>query len=175
MTSEAAVTLIFCFTTALQALVSFMRPTASANLALLQSHEGWRQSWDMIVPGDFGGDGNTDLLFYDRGGGVGEFYEVAGGKIALLQTESGWRSSWDVILPLRLGLDFTALVFYDRSAGTGEIYSTDGAGNTSLLKTYFDWRTTWKAIVPLRLEDRRHVPALLRSGHRLRRAVLRRC
>jgi hypothetical protein len=28
-------------------------------------HVGWRRGWTRIVPGSFGGDGFTDLLFYE--------------------------------------------------------------------------------------------------------------
>jgi hypothetical protein len=126
----------------------------SGNITLLQTHDGWRQSWDLIVPGNFGGSNYTDLLFYDRSVGVGEFYTTNGsGNINILQTQDGWRSSWDQILPLHLGPSHTALLFYDRIAGTGEIYETDGAGGINLLKTHTDWRTTWKVIVPIKLDN----------------------
>jgi hypothetical protein len=51
------------------------------------------------VPGNFGGDGHTDLLFYERASGHGEFYKTDGkGGIAQLKVYDGWRTSWTFIL-----------------------------------------------------------------------------
>jgi hypothetical protein len=53
----------------------------------------------MIVPGEFNGDGFTDLLFYDPAAGQGEFYSTdGGGNLALLKANSGWRRTWSVIV-----------------------------------------------------------------------------
>ena len=37
----------------------------SGNISLLNAHTGWRKSWGLIIPGNFGGSSHTDLLFYD--------------------------------------------------------------------------------------------------------------
>jgi hypothetical protein len=37
----------------------------SGKIALLKKHANWRKTWKLIVPGSFGGNDYTDLLFYD--------------------------------------------------------------------------------------------------------------
>ncbi|MCI0390006.1 MAG: S8 family peptidase [Acidobacteria bacterium] len=117
------------------------------NLSLLKQHQ-WRQSWYMIIPGNFGGGSSIDLLFYDRAAGQGEIYTRDGqGNLSLLK-EHSWRKSWDLIIPGHFGGDgFTDLLFYDRAAGQGEIYATDVQGNLSLLKQH-TWRKSWDLIIP---------------------------
>ncbi len=116
------------------------------------THKRWRKSWDMIIPGNFGGSGFTDLLFYDKDKGEGEFYTSDGnGRIRPLgNTHRGWRISWDMIIPGNFGGNgFTDLLFYDKSKGEGEFYTTDGNGRIRPLgNTHRGWRKTWKFIIP---------------------------
>jgi hypothetical protein len=118
-------------------------------LVLLRTHTTWRPSWTQIVPGHFGGDGVTDLLFYEAATGLGEFYSVnAQGQIKLLKQHTNWRTSWRQIVPGNFGgSGFTDLLFYDPHSGTGEFYATDN-GRLQLLRTHTGWRPTWAAIVP---------------------------
>jgi hypothetical protein len=120
------------------------------NFRPLGRHTGWRQSWAQIIPGNFGGSGNTDLLFYDPSGGTGEFYTTDGsGGMSRLQTYTDWRTTWTQIIPGHFGGDgHTDLLFYDPTAATGEFYKTDGHGGISLLTQYENWRRTWQIIVP---------------------------
>jgi hypothetical protein len=41
----------------------FYTTDGSGRIHPLRLHEGWRRSWTAIIPGNFGGDGHTDLLF----------------------------------------------------------------------------------------------------------------
>ena len=70
------------------------RPGPNRSIIRLRGYGNWRDSWYTIVPGDFGGNGRTDLLFYDRNAGQGEFYtsDDAGG-ITLLKAQPGWRNT----------------------------------------------------------------------------------
>ncbi len=45
--------------------------------------------------------GLTDLVFYDRSSGQGEFYATDGqGGLAMIgATDTGWRTSWSLIVP----------------------------------------------------------------------------
>ena len=121
----------------------------SGGIARLRGHSNWRDSWHSIVPGDFGGDGHTDLLFYDRSAGIGEFYTTDGsGGITLLRSQPNWRTTWDIIVPGDFGgSGRTDLLFYDRETGTGQFYATDG-GAIHELRTYTNWRTSWDSIIP---------------------------
>lgn len=118
-------------------------------LVHLRTHRDWRTSWTHVIPGQFGGDGLTDLLFYDASSGAGEFYAVDGqGRIRLLAQHTSWRTSWRHIVPGNFGgSSHTDLLFYDDAAGTGEFYATN-QGRIELLQGYSDWRPSWNAIVP---------------------------
>jgi hypothetical protein len=127
----------------------FYTTDGSGAIHRLRGYGNWRDSWYTIVPGDFGGDGRTDLLFYDRNAGHGEFYTTDGsGGITLLKAQPGWRTTWDIIVPGNFGgSGRTDLLFYDRETGTGQFYSTDG-GAIHELRTYTNWRTSWDLIIP---------------------------
>jgi hypothetical protein len=122
----------------------------------LSTYDGWRPSWTHIIPGNFGGSGFTDLLFYERDTGYAEFHTTDGqGNPSVLRTHDYWRKSWTQIIPGNFGgSGFTDLLFYERAAGFGEFYTTDGAGGMSWLRTHDNWRPSWTQIVPLR---RQHV------------------
>ncbi len=136
----------------------FYTTDGQGNLTFQRAHSGLRSpsqnSWDMIIPGNFGGnDSWTDLLFYDRATGQGEFHTTDGqGNLTLLRQHT-WRTTWDMIIPgfnfgsASFAADWTDLLFYDRAAGDGEFYTTDGQGNLTLLRQH-TWRTTWDMIVP---------------------------
>jgi hypothetical protein len=122
----------------------------SGNLSLLKQQSGWRKSWKLIVPGNFGGSSFTDLLFYDATTGEGEIYTSDGsGNLTLLKKYTGWRKTWQLIIPGNFGGNArTDLLFYDATTGEGEIYTSDGSGNLTLLKKYTGWRKTWQLIIP---------------------------
>ncbi|MDX5418012.1 MAG: fibronectin type III domain-containing protein, partial [Hymenobacteraceae bacterium] len=110
----------------------------------------WRRSWAQIVPGNFGGNGYTDLLFYDAGAGTGEFYTTNGqGGINQIRQFTNWRRSWAQIVPGNFGGNgYTDLLFYDAGAGTGEFYTTNGQGGINQISQFTNWRTSWTHIVP---------------------------
>ena len=96
--------------------------------------------------------GISELLFYDRQVGVGEFYAVnTGATIEIQYQQTGWRTSWAQIVSGkftprdRFGSD---LLFYDPSSGTGEFYTTDAVGGTSLTQSHADWPAGWNSIIP---------------------------
>ena len=53
-----------------QAQVKFYATDGSGNITSMSQHD-WLDGWDVIVPGNFGGSGYTDLLFYRRRDGLG--------------------------------------------------------------------------------------------------------
>jgi hypothetical protein len=115
----------------------------------LQTHSNWRTTWTHVIPGQFGGDGFTDLLFYEASSGTGEFYATDDqGGLRQLAQHANWRTSWRHIVPGSFGGNSrTDLLFYDAAAGTGEFYTTN-EGRLELLHGYSDWRASWSAIVP---------------------------
>ena len=44
----------------------FYRNLGEARLTQLRAFDNWRRTWFQIVAADFGGNGWTDLLFYER-------------------------------------------------------------------------------------------------------------
>ena len=90
--------LVFCDPRAGQG--EFYTTNGRGGISRTRLHNGWRSSWVQIIPGQFGGDGFTDLLFYDAAAGTGEFYMTNGqGGIVQLRQYTNWRSSWSRIIP----------------------------------------------------------------------------
>jgi hypothetical protein len=115
----------------------------------LYGYGDWRRSWSTIVPGNFGGNSSTDLLFYDQAAGTGEFYTTDGaGHVSLLQTHTNWNDTWDLIVPGQFGGDgWTDLLFYDRETGVGLFCATNGVGGFYELQAH-QWNEGWDLIVP---------------------------
>jgi len=100
----------------------------SGDMQLIKKSDNWRHTWDKIIPGNFGGDSRTDLLFYDRNKGEAEFYIFHGsGEMELLKKSDNWRHTWDKIIPGNFGGDSrTDLLFYDRKNLDGITYNYYG-------------------------------------------------
>jgi hypothetical protein len=43
----------------------FVDTDGSGNISRLRQYTDWDRDWNLIVPGNFGGDGRTDLLLYN--------------------------------------------------------------------------------------------------------------
>src|SRR5215217_3909863 len=57
----------------------FWSTNGQGGIALLgETHTDWRTTWRLIVPGYFQKGSGTDLLFYDRDAGEGEFWNRRG-------------------------------------------------------------------------------------------------
>jgi hypothetical protein len=133
---------------ATQGVGEFYYIGSDPSVRLAYRYTDWRTSWNIIVSGNFGGDGVSDLLFYGAAGATGEFYSVDNFQINRLTTYTDWRSSWKLIVPGNFGgSDFTDLVFYDSDGTTGEFYSVN-QGEIALLQSYTDWRGSWDEIIP---------------------------
>ncbi|MEO6818821.1 MAG: fibronectin type III domain-containing protein [Ginsengibacter sp.] len=128
----------------------FYKVNVLGEIDLLATYTDWRNDWTQIIPGNFGGNGFTDLLFYESSTGTGQFYTTDGeGGISSMRVFNDWRHSWNIIVPGNFGGNgFTDLLFYDANAGTGEFYSTDGHGGITLLRQFIDWRNSWSQIIP---------------------------
>ncbi len=103
-----------------------------------------------IVPGNFGGDDATDLLFYASQSGVGEFFASTGsGELQLLSGSEGFTRGWDIIVPGNFDADddWTDLFFYNADAGEGKFYTTNGAGTIRLLGQPASFSRGWTSIV----------------------------
>src|SRR5205807_809710 len=110
---------------------------------------GVRGTWTHVVTGSFSHAGPTDLRFYDRGAGLGEFHTVPEpGRLRLLAQHQDWQRSWSHVLA---GFFYTDqgkdLIFYDRDSGASEVYTTDGEGDLTLISEQ-SWATGWTHVVP---------------------------
>jgi microsomal dipeptidase-like Zn-dependent dipeptidase len=127
----------------------FYRVDPNGELASLSWQPGWRQSWSIIVAGQFGGDGATDLFFYDRGAGQAEFYTCdPNGYLTQLSAHSGLRTTWSHIVAGDFGGDTGSdLFFYDQASGHAEFRIVSGAGQLSLLRSHDGLPTGWSIII----------------------------
>ena len=57
---------------------AFYSTDGQGGISLLRRYTSWRKGWSLIVPGNFGGNGYTDLLFYEPSTGTGAFYSTDG-------------------------------------------------------------------------------------------------
>ncbi len=128
----------------------FYTTNGNGDIFLLKQHPGLPKTWSLIIPGNFGGNAYTDLLFYAPTTGDAEIYTTDGnGNISLLKKHTGWLKTWAQIIPGNFGgSEYTDLFFYDPTLGRAAVFTTDGSGNTSLLKIHTGWRKTWSLIIP---------------------------
>jgi hypothetical protein len=91
---------------------------------IVHRYTNWRTSWSIIVAGSFTGTGFSDLLFYDRAAGTGEFYRTdEHGNLTFLTGHTDWLTTWSQI-----------------------VVGNDPHGTMTLRRTYEDWRTDWSLI-----------------------------
>jgi hypothetical protein len=113
------------------------------------TNSGWRSSWDVIVAGDFIGNGRQQILLYDRAAGQADVVGFdSNGRTNLDTTNSGWRTSWDAIVAGALiGNNRQQILLYDRAVGQADLVGFDSNGNTNLDMTNSGWRNSWIVIV----------------------------
>jgi hypothetical protein len=113
------------------------------------SNAGWRTSWDVIVRGNFIGNGQNQILLYDRSAGQADVVGFDGGGHANLDTtNSGWRTSWNTIVAGNfLGNGRSQILLYDRAAGQADVVGFDNNGKANLDNTTSGWRGSWDLIV----------------------------
>lgn len=128
----------------------FYRARPSGELVPLSWQPGWRQSWSIVLPGQFGGNAATDLFFYDRAAGQAEFYTCdAHGYLTQLSVHNGLPATWSHIVAGDFGGDTGHDLFcYDRTNGRAEFHTVTGAGQLSLLRGHDNLPTGWSTIVP---------------------------
>jgi hypothetical protein len=104
-------------------------------------HSGLRGGWSHIVPRRFGGNGFTDLLFYQPSTGTGEFYSInSRGGMDSIRSYGDWGGSWTHIVSGNFGGGPQSdLLFYDGSTGKAELRCVDNSGRISLLNTISNW------------------------------------
>ena len=78
------------------------------------ANDGGRNTWTMIIPGNFADGSATDLLFYDRAAGSGEFHRNGGeASLSQLSAFNNGRTNWSQVIADNFGGDsWTDLLFY---------------------------------------------------------------
>ncbi len=123
----------------------------------LQLSSRWRTTWE-IYPGDYNGDGITDLFLYDPSGDRGVAYRVffnRKGEIepgAELQLSSRWRNTWEIYPGDYNGDGITDLFLYDptgtenkRGVAYRVLFNRDGEIEPGAeLQLSTRWRNTWE-------------------------------
>jgi hypothetical protein len=112
------------------------------------------QSWHTILAGSFRkGSTHTDLLFYDKIAGHGQFYTVDGDGYFHKFRDHNWRTGWTYI---RAGFFdqnpfFEGLLFYERNSADTELYLTDGSGELTPVDISFasEWAVPWDIIITI--------------------------
>lgn len=127
---------------------------AGATLTQIARYQGWRTTWDSIVPLPFqsGAAYPRAVLLYDRAAGDASILAFdEQGRSREIRSFSDWRGSWDAIVasgfPRLTGV--AGLVAYDRGAGYAATMQLDAFGNLQTLRSDPNWRLSWSALVPL--------------------------
>jgi hypothetical protein len=113
----------------------------------------WKKDWDIIIAGNFGGEGgNDDLLLY-KSGLVLLVSVDANGNISTFNIREGsLYEGWHEIVPGYFGGDgITNLLFYGKygpKASQAMFVRVDYGGILTPFKTYSDWDPGWDTIVP---------------------------
>jgi hypothetical protein len=130
-------------------LGAFYMTDGAGGIQHMRSFDVLLNGWTAIVPGDFGGNEATDLLFYASQAGVGEFFASDGaGDLQLLSGNEGFTQGWDLIVPGNFDDDdWTDLFFYNADAGEGKFYTTDGTGRITLLGEPGTFDGGWTSIL----------------------------
>jgi hypothetical protein len=115
---------------------------------------GWRTSWDLLVPTILGGS-PSGVVLYDAEAGHAELHGTdVTGDFPLINTYTDWRTTWTQIVSGYWTTGDTQtqfLVFYEQSTGYAEFYSYDDSGNLTFIQSYSDWRQSWEMILPFNL------------------------
>ena len=105
--------------------------TVSAILSSASTH-GWSAGWT-IKPGDFNGDGRTDLLFYNTATGA-VFKGISDGAFNFTFFATSWSPGWQIAV-LNLNGDTLADVFLYNTV-TGQYFRGTGTGDGTPDFTY---------------------------------------
>src|SRR5215472_469502 len=82
----------------------FVSFNQSGQNSVIKIHNDWDSDWDLIIPGQFGDDSNTDLLFYKRPTGIGLFVRTnRSGNISTIKEHRDGDRNWDIIIPGNFG------------------------------------------------------------------------
>ena len=133
--------------------LSFFSTDGKGGLINLKDHNNWPNRWTHVISGNFGGNGYTDLLFYDRQTGDASFYlsDGSGGIQATQEIVGGWSTGITHIIPGNFGGDsLTDLLFYNGSTGSAAFYVNAGNAQMRLIQTIGPggWNTNISHIIP---------------------------
>ena len=113
----------------------------------VKTFTGWRNTWSQIIPGNFGGSGGLNFLFYEASSGTAEFYVLGSDGAFNWFATATLPTNLTLIVPGNFsGKGTTDLLCYDARAGTGVFYSVT-KGQIHAFGSETGWRSSWKQII----------------------------
>ena len=133
--------------------LAFFSTDGNGDLINLKDHNGWPNRWTHVIPGNFGGSGYSDLLFYDAQTGDASFYlsDGSGGIQSIKEIIGGWKTFWTHIIPGNFGGGkLTDLLFYDGARGSAVFYVNSGNAQMKPVQAIGPggWNTGISHIIP---------------------------
>jgi hypothetical protein len=123
---------------------------SGGKLTLKASNTHWRTTWDMIIVGDFLGNGKDQVLLYDSGAGDADIVAFDTlGRESLDAQNPKFGKPWDILVAgsfMNSGRPQQVLA-YNRAAGEGSVIAFNGKGIMTSETPNTGWRTTWNSIL----------------------------
>jgi hypothetical protein len=134
-------------------IVEMYRATPDSGLEPLRFAGDWRRSWSQIIPGRFGGNTGTDLLFYDRAGQWETYAVAADGRLSFIQSTAGLPANCSQIVTGHFtGGAHMDVLLYNEGASELQIWSVGADGKLALLNSH-PTHETWRRILPIQLSE----------------------
>jgi hypothetical protein len=119
---------------------------SNGGMTLRRRTEGWRDSWSLVIAGNFMSPDSHDMLVYDRSNGEAEVLQWSSNRWISRRHFSGWRRTWTSIVALRGGSGRHDLLLYDKNAGEALLLVNTSAGLLGSGRSFSGWRRTWELL-----------------------------
>ena len=113
--------------------------TAIVNAAVAHP---WSSGWT-IKPGDFNGDGRTDLLFYNAASGA-VFKAISDGAFGFTYVGTSWSAGWDIAVMNLNGDALDDVFLYNTATGQHFRGTSAGAGTGDFTYVGGAWSPNWQ-------------------------------
>ncbi len=113
--------------------------TAIVNAAVAHP---WSSGWT-IKPGDFNGDGRTDLLFYNAASGA-VFKAISDGAFGFTYVGTSWSADWDIAVMNLNGDALDDVFLYNTATGQHFRGTSAGAGTGDFTYVGGAWSPNWQ-------------------------------
>jgi hypothetical protein len=111
--------------------------------------EGFRPSYGSLIAGSFLGDGNSQVVFYDKGDGMLLCVDFVGMATKNLSGNQVLPGSDHIIAGRFFSGDQTCALIYNRTSGEAAVAAFAPAGHFKL-DSHSGWRTSWDIVTTLK-------------------------